>query len=602
MTLSLALTSCTSKVDEIEAIKKEDTSQVEKAACKGKECQVCVLPWGDTLPHGQTLKNVYSKELASCEEQCDALTVTLECESGTLYQVNKTGRLPFQGAAFKSCYKKKCDCAFKTETIADGTERDFFKHSSRICDDKCEKKTLKCVSGKIVDPASSKMTTDITLEYSYLGCEQLPCAKCLAPWNEQIDSGTKVFGYKGASLACKDNCASATNRKEFTCYNGNFKEAGINDFPNKSCMLNACRQCNLPCSKTINDGENAYCFNIDKSSTCGDMSCANNNVRFYCADSVLKNGSGSILNIADYTSYSKPSCTADECKKCTAPWGNEYLSGSKFYAFKSTSLECGKDCNTTDNRAELTCTNGTISGGDTAILKYGTCQVADCKPCTLPCGKQVSSGGYNSCYSASLPKVCGETCNKNEKTFYCFDGKVTDSNKVPSSAGDLATYTSASCTESNAACLQCKTPDGKIIEDNKKVTFYKSSLVECDASCLDSKNAVTLTCSDGQFGNKLLYPDFNYTTCKTKCDGVANGNRGSGRIEGTGGGAPVNLCKLPWANQVVTHNTEVVAYSKGSVPKGSSCAPYKKIITCNAYKGLWTGGAVYIYPTCYVEN
>ena len=124
--LMFTILSCTSKVNELDDTKKED-SQVEAAGCKGKECQVCVLPWGDVLPHGQVLKNAFTKELAGCDEQCDSLTISLECESGTLLQVTRTDRLPFKGQAFKSCYKKTCNCTYKDQIIPDGLQKDFFK-------------------------------------------------------------------------------------------------------------------------------------------------------------------------------------------------------------------------------------------------------------------------------------------------------------------------------------------------------------------------------------------------------------------------------------------------------------------------------------------
>ncbi len=599
--LIFSILSCTSKVNELDDTKKEE-SQVEAAGCKGKECQVCVLPWGDVLPHGQVLKNAFKKELAGCDEQCDSLAISLECESGTLLQVTRTERLPFKGQAFKSCYKKTCNCTFKDQIIPDGLQKNFFKTSSKICDDKCEKKSLLCLSGKLVDPLSPTSAVDLTKEYSYLSCDQLPCAKCLTPWSDQINSGVIVSGFKNATLTCKESCTGSGNKKDFTCYNGGFKESGIASYANKTCALNACRQCDLPCGKTINDGENSYCFNTSKSTTCGDTNCSSNNVRFYCSDGTLKNSSGTVLDSKNYTAYSAPSCTADDCRKCKAVWGTEYLSSSTFYGYKDSSVACGKDCNTTQNRNLFKCDNGDIKGGINADFPNDKCTVTDCKPCTLPCGKSVSSGGHNTCYSMTAPKICGDTCYRNSKDFYCFDGIVTDSNKVETPPAEVALYSNSTCADSNVACIQCKTPEGKIIDDSKKVTFYKNNLVECTDSCLSTSNAVTLTCSDGQFGNKVLYPDFNHTTCKSKCDGVADGNRGIGRITGDGGGAPVYLCRLPWSREVATHNTEVTAYSKGSVPKGSTCEPYKKVITCNAYRGLWTGGAVYIYPTCYVEK
>lgn len=598
---SVSIVSCSSKVNELEEIKKQE-STVEKAGCKGKDCQVCVLPWGDVLPHGQTLKNVFSKELAGCDEQCDDFTISLECESGTLMRVSNSERTPFKGQAFNSCYKKTCNCNFKGQIIPDGTEKEFFKQSSRICDDKCEGKVLKCLSGKIIDPLSPKSEVDLTQEFSFLGCEQLPCAKCVTPWGAEIDSGKPVDAYKSLALSCHENCASEANKKTFSCYNGKFKEPGIEVYGNKECSLKACQQCTLPCSKTINDGEDSFCYNLGQSPTCGDVKCASNNVRFYCYDSVLKDAAGTVLNPANYSSYTFPSCTATECQRCKTLWKDEYESGSSFPGFKSDIVQCGVDCQTPKNKIQFSCNNGKIEGGSTEEFKYGRCSAVDCKPCKLPCGKEVISGGNDTCYSLAAPKICGDTCLRNAKNFYCVDGVVSDSNKIPSPQTDLDLYKVANCGENGAACVQCKTPDGKLVDDSKKVTFYKNNLVECADSCLNPLNAVTLTCSDGQFGNKILYPEHNFTSCKTKCDGIAKGDRGVGRIEGEGGGAPVNLCRLPWSLAYVTHNTKVVAYSKGSVPKGSSCEPFKKLITCNAYKGLWTGGVVHIYPTCYVEK
>ncbi len=181
----------------------------------------------------------------------------------------------------------------------------------------------------------------------------------------------------------------------------------------------------------------------------------------------------------------------------------------------------------------------------------------------------------------------------------CKDGVVVNpTTDAPILRAILDKHKVFQCTQVDS-CSSCPLPNGTSVQDKKQVTFFKLDVVGPGQDCYAKENSVILQCSNGKFQNRELYSGFKFTACKTSIDGLAKGNRGVGRVEGDGGGAPNHMCLLPWTNKVVTHNTKIMAYSQATVACNDSCQKYKATITCNGFKGLWSGGATFVYPTCY---
>jgi hypothetical protein len=297
--------------------------------------------------------------------------------------------------------------------------------------------------------------------------------------------------------------------------------------------------------------------------------------------------------------YKAVSCNAIPCNNCALPSGDPipHNPAANVTVYSTRTVSCTESC--ASKSSIIRCNNGAFSIADPNVYKYNSCAPpANCAPCRLPCFKSILPGGQDYCYKAAKPAACGLTCLGERKLLKCnAASQTTDENGAAITAADTAAYTQYSCNE-KAACAGCTVPGVGQVADGARVPFYKTNAVDCGKSCLTAANVVTLTCSNGDFANKALYPDFRYGTCETSCTGESVGDRGEGRIVGEGGGAPNSICGLPWKSGSVTHNTKIVAYSRQTVPAGDKCSRYKATIVCNGYKGLWSGGGVYIYPTC----
>ena len=285
-----------------------------------------------------------------------------------------------------------------------------------------------------------------------------------------------------------------------------------------------------------------------------------------------------------------PLCDKPDCKFCELPSGEKFLSGARVTLFKKNNSGCGLTCQVIG--AEAICNDGKIEGADPKIYSFLTCQTPkDCKPCTLPCGVRIEGGQTGSCFSNHTVAKCGETCFPFRKVFSCNNGVVTSEEGAP--VPNAAEFKYGQCLESTI-CKKCTLPNGREIADGQSAAFFKRRSLNCGQSCTSKENHVLLTCSNGVFADRQLFPEFVYDSCSTDC----SGDKGAGRIEGEGGGAPNSICPIPWGGGSATHKTKVLAFSRPIAKCGESCTQHKKIIECNGYRGLWSGGATYIYPSC----
>ena len=280
-------------------------------------------------------------------------------------------------------------------------------------------------------------------------------------------------------------------------------------------------------------------------------------------------------------------------KSCKLPGGGSLNDGAKQSLYQQNSGTCIKTC--ASMAKQFTCTNGVLdgNGADPNAYPNVSCTAANnCNPCTLPCGTQVQTGGYGICFNAQKPDTCGATCTLNMKKFLCNNGTVTNENNKPLSDNDKKYYYT-SC-DSKGSCEGCKMTNGVTIPNGQSAAFFQSDSVPCGQSCFTGGNQVLLLCSNGSFANRSMYPNHVYNNCAPNC--AANGG---GTVNGSGGGAPNSVCPFPWGSGFATDGTKVVAFSRRTTACGDSCQKYKAKIVCNGKRGLWSGGASYIYNSCY---
>lgn len=355
-----------------------------------------------------------------------------------------------------------------------------------------------------------------------------------------------------------------------------------------NCEGSACAACVLPWGGTLPGGETLGAVFTENLTQCG-ASCADSRLEMRCQLAKLqirRPGQKDFVELGDQkihrTCYQRK-CDCDH-------FGTRVDDGATARFYKAAVMTCGTAC---DSKV-LTCVGGTMKDmsatPDPAAPTVYTSSLCNntCRSCTLPDGTTLNHGTSTMRYkSATSP--CGTSCGSISVALYCNNGQLN---------GDASLYPATTCANPTT-CQTCTTPDGTKLQDGEKYSFFRLANVPCGTSCYTNGNQVTLTCISGQFGDKALYPEHRYAACESACDPTGpKGDKSQGRITGDGGGAPVWFCGLPWGSGVVSHNTQVVAFSRMKVARTDSCANYKSVITCNGYRGLWSGGATYIYPSC----
>lgn len=588
------LGSCTSKVDSMQTAEESAkiSSEVKVSSCQGEECNSCVLPWGGMLPDGQSLNNVYTQNLISCTEECTSFTTSLVCENGQLKIKNASNNYiaydNIKAPVFAQCEKKKCQCENDGIVVEDGNEFTFFQTMSVGCEKKCVGQKLKCTGGKLVGAIP---TQDLKSSYPFKSCIEIPCAQCKTPWNVDLNHKDKFTAFKTNMPACGQKCEA--QKIELTCNNGLVTGGDTNLYKYEKCTPKKC-DCTMN-GVTVTEGTTIDVF---KSGTelCGGSCTAQ---KALCDGGVFVDPVSKVALNTTVT-YKFTSCAVNACKTCKTPWNATMNHATSITAYKNATLSCGQTCDS--NKTTLTCTDGNITGGDVGIYKEASCAVTACKTCTLPCGREISSGSQATCYSSDKTLDCGTSCNAYQAIMKCKDGVVVDpKNDSPILPTTLTKFNAFQCAQVDN-CASCALDNGTSVQDKKQVPFYKLDVVEPGQDCYSKDNMVILQCSNGKFQNRELFASFKFNTCKASVNGLAKGDRGIGRIDGSGGGAPNNMCLLPWAKQVVTHKTKIIAYSQSSAACGDSCQNYKAKITCDGFKGLWSGGATYVYPSCYEQK
>lgn len=370
---------------------------------------------------------------------------------------------------------------------------------------------------------------------------------------------------------------------------------GVVDEPlnTKACQGMDCAVCTLPWGGTLPSGQSLDSLYSKEIVSCDD-DCEKVRLNITCKEGILvakEPVSGATVNVPNKF-YQK--CYKQRCD-CELASGDVIAHKATVTAYSTAQAACTTTC--AAESASLKCNKKVITGGDAQVYKHLSCTAAKCDSCKMPCGGTTLSGGFRYCYKNYSPASCGLTCETERIKFVCDNGVIKDEEGTIATEALKTQYSKSSCNDVSA-CSSCQLSDGRSVNDGHKVTFFKSARVACGQQCFGA-NAVTLTCSNGTFADKAQHADFNQLSCEPGCDNSGSGDAdGVGRIEGDGGGAPRQLCQLPWRGGLVTHKTRLTAFSRMSVPKGEKCSAYSALIECDGFRGLWSGGATFIYPTC----
>ena len=464
------------------------------------------------------------------------------------------------------------------------TTEESYSKSLVECSENCSsfKVKLTCKDGQLV---AVQGTQPFLLIASLSRTCHLKRCDCTHAGAIVEDGKTRDYFIK-ASASCGTKCES----RNFTCKSGKLFDTAAPTQPSTiaaytaaACAEIACKSCTTPWGAMVDHTKTIPSYKTDVAGC--NQTCAGNTATLLCTDGTLSGG-----NLAQ---YKFGTCTALACQNCTLPSGDILAHNAATPAYRIASAACGAP-SCASQSASLTCNDGAITGGDPAIFKFAACTTDVCRTCTMPCGVTLGSGGSYTCYRKNQPSSCGDSCSSDAKLFKCLDGvtSAADSSAMSGNTG----YTFTSCS-AGAACSSCQLPDGRRVLDRIKSTFFKQKTLGCGQSCLTTANAITLTCSNGEFANQILYADFRETECSVDCRTVI-GDQGIGRVNGDGGGAPVVWCQIPWNGQWATHNTEIIAFSVAKPPAGMKCSQYRRRIKCNAYRGLWSGGGTFVYGMC----
>jgi len=200
------LGACTGQVDVAE-INVDEASKAQ-ANCQGAACAACVLPWGGTLPGGETMSSVFTETLVQCGATCAENRAEIRCLLGKLQY-----RLPTQSdfqelgeqKIHRSCFQRRCDCDHYGTKVNDGQTLTFYDPQTVACGTSCKARALTCANGKMKDANTTAPDPTANVTYTSSLCNNT-CANCTLPDGGELKHGTSTPRYKAATaIATMEN-------------------------------------------------------------------------------------------------------------------------------------------------------------------------------------------------------------------------------------------------------------------------------------------------------------------------------------------------------------------------------------------------------------
>jgi hypothetical protein len=349
---------------------------------------------------------------------------------------------------------------------------------------------------------------------------------CVTPWGQTVLEGAKAVAYENDKAACKDDCVSL----EYLCTNGQLtavKKDGADitndadrvDIENakQSCQKEQFCSCELPNGKgVVSHGVKIQAYSSGQVA-CGET-CTAKEIDVLCQNGIFVDAV--TTNPVAAINFS---CSALECKSCTAPWDAmlKVAHGGMLTGYAASTLGCGLSCAAATNSVSFTCNNGSLTKGTTSVTVADTalkssCQVSTSCSCTTA-DPQTYSHDSTTVYKLFQKQTgsCSSPCDAGVD-YKCLDGnfsKVTDGTKP-------TTPVYKACVDQ---CIYCDLPDGTKIKQGTTATLFKDAVGTCDLSCqklivrCDVNTATKtgfLTVTNGATG---AISDYKVAACSETC-------------------------------------------------------------------------------------
>jgi len=348
---------------------------------------------------------------------------------------------------------------------------------------------------------------------------------CVTPWDQTVLEGSRAVAYQSDKVTCKEDCVAL----EYSCEQGqliNVKRDGadIASDADRIPIENAKQQCQKEefCSCQLPNGKGMISHGIKiqvysaAQAQCGET-CDSKKKDVLCQNGIFVDPV--TTNPVAAVNFS---CSALECKSCTAPWDAmlKVAHGGKLTGYASSNLGCGLDCAATSNAVSFTCNNGALTKGTTTVTAADTALKSSCQVSTACDCKTADNQSYS--HSAvSVYKLfqkssgsCASPCDAGTD-YKCLDSVFTKLDGIKST-----TPLYKSCVDQ---CIYCDLPDGTKIKQGSEVPMFKSATGTCDQLCQKAMlrcdvNAATktgfLTITNGAPGP---ISDYKATGCSETC-------------------------------------------------------------------------------------